>query len=382
MPNDFWLQAMDFFWPMSFFMLGSVVGSFLNVCIHRIPLEQSLLHPPSHCPKCEHAIPWHLNIPLLAWLWLRGRCAHCRNPISVRYPLVELLTGVAFMAAWLRMRHGVDITPSQWIAAAVLCVLLAGLITATFIDFDHFIIPDRITFGGMALGLLFALATPRLLDLNAKTPPNTTAALVSSGLGLLVGGVMVYAVVRVGKLLFGKQTYALEVDERLVFTETGLVFADGEMPYDDIFYRKSDAITLHAARAELVDRCYTNVDVRLTMDSLTIGSETFTPESVPYLEVQADEVTIPREAMGLGDVKFMAAIGAFLGWQATVFSLMASALIGAVVGVTLMVFKKGEWTGRLPYGPYIALAAVLWVFGGHELWRWWFDSMLTPPALP
>ena len=89
-------------------------------------------------------------------------------------------------------------------------------------------------------------------------------------------------------------------------------------------------------------------------------------------QVVTDEIVVPREAMGFGDVKFMAAIGAFLGWQAVVFSLMISAMIGATVGITLIALRKSEWSSRLPYGPYIALAATFWIFGGQRLARWWF----------
>ncbi len=378
MPGDFWLRATDAFVPVTFFVFGCIVGSFLNVCIHRMPLDQSLLRPPSHCPKCQSPIPWRLNIPLLAWLWLKGRCANCRAPIPWRYPMVELLTGLLFAAAWLRMGSAAQLTPAAFLAAAVLCVFLAGLITATFIDLDHYIIPDRITYGGMAAGLAASLVSSRLLSLDSVMPLAPASALARSAVGCVVGGAMVYAVVRVGKWLFGRQTYTLEPGERLLFAESALRFADGEMPYEDIFYRESDAVTLHASRVELLDRCYTDVDVRLTMTRLTIGSESFRPEEVPHLEVETREVIVPREAMGLGDVKFMAAIGAFLGWQATVFSLMASALLGALVGVTLMAIQRGEYTGRMPYGPFIAVAAALWVFGGHALWRWWFESMRAP----
>jgi leader peptidase (prepilin peptidase)/N-methyltransferase len=96
------------------------------------------------------------------------------------------------------------------------------------------------------------------------------------------------------------------------------------------------------------------------------------PEQVPHLEAVCAEIVLPREAMGLGDVKFMAAIGAFLGWKAVVFSLMLSSMIGSVVGVTLILLRRREWSSRLPYGPYIALAAATWIFGGQRLVQWWF----------
>ena len=139
------------FWSIVFFTFGSMVGSFLNVCIHRMPRGLSVVSPPSHCPQCGYSIPWYLNVPLFTWLTLRGRCANCRAPIPVRYFLVELLTGVAFAGSWIHVR------PTSVAVAAVAlvyCLVLAGLIAATFIDFEHYIIPDEITLGGMVAGVI------------------------------------------------------------------------------------------------------------------------------------------------------------------------------------------------------------------------------------
>src|ERR1700679_3690757 len=122
-------------WSVVFFVLGCIVGSFLNVVIHRLPIEQSIVSPPSHCPHCNYAIPWYLNIPLVTWLYLRGKCANCGAPISIRYFLVELLTGVTFLGCWLGFGH------QSALLALVYCVFLSGLIAATFIDFEHEIIP-------------------------------------------------------------------------------------------------------------------------------------------------------------------------------------------------------------------------------------------------
>src|SRR5512135_2943896 len=138
-----WMALPFHFWSLTFFCLGCVVGSFLNVCIHRMPRNESLISPPSHCPHCNYAIPWYLNIPLVTWLYLRGKCANCGAPIAARYFLVELLTGFVFLACWLFFgaRH-----PAL---ALVYAILLSGFIVATFIDLEHFIIPDEITIGGM-----------------------------------------------------------------------------------------------------------------------------------------------------------------------------------------------------------------------------------------
>ena len=210
-----WGQVPFHFWTLCFFVFGSVVGSFLNVCIYRLPRGESVVHPASHCPHCGYSIPWHLNIPLVTWLWLRARCAHCGRPISIRYFLVELLTGTVFALCWLRFG------PAWAGQAMVYCLFIAGLIAATFIDFEHFIIPDEITVGGMVAGFLLAFFVPG--------------------------------------------THRL------------------------------------------------------------------------------------------------------LGWPAVVFSLAFSSVIGSIVGVTLILTRKRDWSSRLPYGPYIALAAVIWIFGG---WVW------------
>jgi leader peptidase (prepilin peptidase)/N-methyltransferase len=103
-----------------------------------------------------------------------------------------------------------------------------------------------------------------------------------------------------------------------------------------------------------------------------VGEDQFDPETVGYLEVVTAQITVPREAMGLGDVKFMAAIGAFLGWQATIFSLFLSSVLGSAVGLSLILLRRREWSGRIPYGPYIAAAAVVWMFGGRQLVEHWF----------
>ena len=142
---------------------------------------------------------------------------------------------------------------------------------------------------------------------------------------------------------------------------------DANHPWLVLVPRVADAV-------ELIDRCYKEVPVRLNRDALQIGEEKFDPGEVPYMEVVSSEIVLPREAMGLGDVKFMAAIGAFLGWKAVVFSLTVSSLIGSLVGVSLILMRRQEWSSRLPYGPYIALAAAIWVFGGKRLLEWWLGG--------
>jgi len=353
-----WTGLPPFFWSAILFWFGCMVGSFLNVCIHRMPLGLSVVSPPSHCPHCRYSIPWYLNIPLVTWLMLRGRCKNCGAPISVRYFLVELLTGALFLAVWIR--HSAQ---SPWVAL-VYCLFVAGLIAATFIDFEHFIIPDEITIGGMVVGVLLSFVLPALHQA-ATLADGLKAGLI----GLGVGGGLVYAILRGGKLLFGRQRIELPADTKIVFGESAIFLPDKEIRYEDLFYRKSDVIVLKARTVEIVDRGYRDVEVRLSPEQLRIGSDQFDPEQVKHLEAVSAEITLPREAMGFGDVKFMAAIGAFLGWQATIFSLMVSSMIGAAVGVALILLRKQEWSSRLPYGPYIALAALIWMFGGRAIWE-------------
>jgi leader peptidase (prepilin peptidase)/N-methyltransferase len=160
-------------------VLGCVVGSFLNVVIHRLPRGESIVRPRSRCPGCGASIAAFDNVPILSWLWLRGRCRRCRAPISWRYPAVEALTGALFAAiAW---RHGLAPDTLLWMAFA------AALVAAAAIDFDHRIIPDEISLGGLAVGLL---AVPALAVLDgARVWP----AVAHSAGGALVGGGLVWA---------------------------------------------------------------------------------------------------------------------------------------------------------------------------------------------
>ena len=364
-----WARVPPHFWSLAFFGFGCIVGSFLNVCIYRMPLGLSVVSPPSHCPHCQYSIPWFLNLPLVTWLSLRGKCKNCAAPISPRYFLVELLTGVAFLGCWLAFGGS-----SVWLAL-VYSLFLAGLIAATFIDFEHFIIPDEITIGGVVVGFILSLALPAL---HGET--TVAGSLMKSLLGIGVGFGLVYAILRLGKLMFGREKIELPPDTTIVFSESAVHLPDRDIPYEDIFYRASDAIQMQVRRVELVDRSYRDVTVRLALlaKRLEIGDDQFDPEQCRHMEVVASELVLPREAMGFGDVKFMAAIGAFLGWPATIFSLMVSSVIGSVVGITLIVLGKREWSSRLPYGPYIAAAAMGWIFAGQRVLDWIFGGRAGP----
>jgi leader peptidase (prepilin peptidase)/N-methyltransferase len=355
-----WALVPFHFWSLVFFVFGCIVGSFLNVCIYRLPLGMSVVTPKSHCPHCEYSIPWYLNIPLVTWLALRGRCKNCGAPISPRYFTVELLSGVTFLGCWLKFgdpNHPFQSMP----IALVYTVFLAGLIVATFIDVEHLIIPDEITIGGMIVGFIASFLLPSLHDVKTLI-----AGMWQSLIGVAAGAGIVYAILRLGKLLFGRQRLKLPVETKIVFSETAVCLPDREIPYDELFYRQSDVIVLRARTVELVDRGYKDVVVRLSPSLLEIDDEKINPSDVLCMEAMSAEIVLPREAMGMGDVKFMGAIGAFIGWQGVLFSLMVSSMIGAVAGVTLIAMRRRQWSSRMPYGPYIALAAAIWIFGGKK----------------
>ncbi|NCG08240.1 MAG: prepilin peptidase [Verrucomicrobia bacterium] len=182
------------FFPLLAFVFGAVVGSFLNVCIYRIPQERSVVHPRSSC-ACGALIAWYHNIPILSWLFLRGRAACCGGSFSPRYPMVELLTGLFFLANWILFSP---------LLAVVGMLFAALLILATFIDLDHMIIPDRCSIGGMVLGVVISFLLPELHGHEAIS----LAAHLESGLNAIVGAIvgagLVYWIAVLGEVVFRK----------------------------------------------------------------------------------------------------------------------------------------------------------------------------------
>lgn len=273
---------------------------------------------------------------------------------ALQQKVVWALIGIGFLGCWIEFGQ----SPAMALAYSV---LLAGLIVAAIIDFRHFIIPDRITIGGISLGILCSALFPQL-----HGQKQLIAGMMQSLLGIALGAGLMYLILRAGKLAFGRQRILLSGETRIGFTDTSLVLPEKEIPYAELFYRKSDMITLRAHTVEFAGRSYQDVPIRLTSACLQIGDDRFGPEAVSHLVAVSREIVLPREVMGLGDVKFMAAIGAFLGWQAVVFSMIASSLVGSLVGTGLVAMRRRDWSSRLPYGPYIAMAAAIWIFGGKQ----------------
>lgn len=237
-----------------FFILGTIIGSFLNVCTYRLPKKESLLFPSSHCPHCCAPIKFYDNIPLLSFLILKGRCRQCKTKISWRYFSIELLNGLFYL--FLYLKFGLSFKLAAYL------VLTSSLIVVTFIDFDHKIVPDKITLPGIILGLIFSFFTP--------------ITFIDSLLGTIISGGLFYLI-----------------------------------------------------------------------------------------------AAISRGGMGGGDIKLVAMIGAFLGIQKILLTIFVSAFIGSIVGITLMILKKKKRKDALPFGPFLALGAMISIFWGTQIINWY-----------
>lgn len=261
------------------FLFGAIVGSFLNVCIHRMPLEKSIVWPGSRCPACEKKIPWYDNIPFISYLLLKGKCRFCKVKISARYITVELLTALILVALFRAFHLSYDFF--------LYAIFSFGLIVATFVDIKHRIIPDEISIGGIILG--FILNAVKKLHLHPFS--YDVRPLVDSFLGIVVGGGIIY--------LFGKT-------------------------FDLVYFK--------------------------LLKRPAIQGET--------------------ESMGGGDVKLLAMIGAFLGWQKALMTFFLAPFFGIVIGIINLAVKKDH---TVPYGPFLSLAAMLSLFYADKILRLIFN---------
>ncbi len=244
------------------FALGAAFGSFLNVCIVRLPADESVVRPGSRCPRCKNPVRWYDNIPILSWIILRARCRYCREPISFQYPLIELLVGLIWAASVVH--YGLSLTAAT---AAVFGTLLLGIGVT---DARHYLIPDEYTWGGLLAGLLLALA--------AGLGP-----LLDAAIGAAVGFTLLYAVAVLGEKAFGK------------------------------------------------------------------------------------------EAMGGGDIKMMAMVGAFVGWKGVLLTIFGGALIGTVVFVPIHLKTRK----LVPFGVFLAAAAAITFVMGDAIVAWYVREILN-----
>jgi len=350
------------------FVFGAVVGSFLNVCIYRLPRDLSVNRPRrSFCPSCKKEIPWYQNVPLISWIALRGRCANCGGKIAFRYFAVELVTALLFLVVWRSF---------PWQIAIAYWVFISLLIVATFVDFEHFIIPDEITLGGVAAGIVASFILPSLMS----TDRRLLAVAISAGSAAL-GYAILWLVLEGGKMAFGKKRIRLKQPTAFTWIRTGedadFVVGEDRSLWSDYFAREKDLLLLHCDEAVIDDRALGNVTLQCRYDLVTVRDETLSLDKVDRISGVVRELQIPREAMGRGDLKFLAAIGAFLSWRAVLFTIFAGSLLGSVVGLTTLMIGKRVWSAKLPFGPYLAAGALIWMFFGDSLIRW-YAGLLNP----
>jgi leader peptidase (prepilin peptidase)/N-methyltransferase len=357
------------------FVLGACIGSFLNVCIYRMPRDLSVNEPKrSFCPSCKYQIPWWRNLPLLSWLLLRGKCANCGAPISFRYFGVELLTGLLFLGVWLHL------WPAQWILALPYWVMVSLFVVATFIDFEHYIIPDEITWGGAAAGVVLSFCIPTL-----HGEQNFLMGGFWALVGAVVGWGLLRFVVEAGKLAFGKKKLVFDKAAKFHWERHGqdadFLVGEEKFLWSDFFARGNEQLFMECTEVEIDGEKLAPGRLRFTLDWVHHGERKWQLEKTDIITGATTELTFPREAMGLGDVKFMACVGAFLGWQAVLFTVMSASVIGAIVGVSAIALGRREFSAKIPFGPYLALGALVWLFAGPQLLHWYFESVL-PPAGP
>ena len=281
LPLHFWLFA-----AITAVVFGACVGSFLNVCIYRIPLDLSVVTPRSHCMSCGKLIPWYHNIPVLSYFICRGKCFNCKEPFSFRYAFVELLTALFFVlvvAAYPPIGGHTILGMTQISFPALVpiyWIFLSGLIVATFVDFDHYIIPDSVSIGGSIAGIIFSFMVPEL---------HGQSIWWQGGLyGILgfVAGFVPLQLLRLGFTWYFRKRGRIEQDEY---------------------------------------------------------------------------------AMGFGDIKLMGAVGAFLGYQAAGFSILAGAFLGTVIALPLLLCGKRKLLDKIPFGPYLSLGAIVYLFWGEAI---------------
>ena len=352
------------------FLLGAIIGSFLNVCIYRLPLGLSVNEPRrSFCPQCKNPIPWYRNIPLISWGLLRGKCADCSCRISFRYFGVELITALLFLGLWLQCWNS-----GLWILVLPYWILTGLLIVATFIDFEYFIIPDEISLGGVGAGIILGFAVPVMMHEESHL-----AGALWSIIGAAVGYGSLWAVVELGKIAFGKKRVVLEPAEPFTWIRDGedaeLKMGNETSLWSEYFTRDSDQFQMRCKAMEIDGKSYEEVELNFSFNRLLIGEDEFELDKVDRIAGTCSEFTFPREAMGMGDVKFIAAIGAFLGWQSVFFSIMSASILGAVFGLVTIIAGKREWSAKIPFGPYLAVGAVVWIFAGWPIVHWYFRHL-------
>ncbi len=327
-------------WPLCFFALGSIVGSFLNVCIVRLPHERSVVFPSSHCVHCKKPIGWYDNIPLLSYWILGGRCRHCKVKISIRYFLVEFITALGFVLFYKYFGLKIILIPYL--------VMLSSFIVATFVDFELRIIPDEISIGGMVAGVVFSIFIPQLHGQDVFWK-----GALWSLIGLLAGGGSIFIMGTLGNIVIPRSIRKIDnISKEEFFQIMSPTAPDILEGLWDNLVRNGYIIQA----GEILDSFWQLKNAReLKLDP----KYSFLNKKV-YDSVRMD-------TMGGGDMKLMAMVGAFMGWKLVLLTFFLAPFFGAFYGVIEKIRTKES---AIAYGPFLILGALLSLFKGDAIIRW------------
>ncbi|WP_135230189.1 prepilin peptidase [Deinococcus fonticola] len=367
-------------------IFGLLVGSFSNVLIWRLPRHENIAFPPSHCPKCDHQLRAIDLVPVFSWVSLGGKCRYCRAPINPRYPMVETITGLAYAA--IAALYPVT---TYGVAPLGLMFLFTILLAGSLIDLEVFELPDELTLVGVALGLIFAFLHGGVGNL-PDLPQALNGALMGAGIIVLISLLGSWVMRR-----FRERQYP-EFPVGYQQISLGLLVGAWFGPLAALIAAAASMLLNMGARK--VVRVPEIITLGGFFVSLVLSSSGLGPNLINLLQgglagagaasllcgvywwivnarnkqadAEAEDAPSDPVAMGFGDVKLMAAIGAFLGWQAVLVALVVSVFAGAVIGLVMMAMKKGN---KIPFGPYLAIGAVVALFWGEPIIRWYSGLM-------
>ena len=375
------------------FIIGASIGSFLNVVIYRLPRGISVNKPRrSFCPTCNYKIPFYLNIPIISWLILLGKCRNCSSKVSIRYLLVELITGVLFLACWLIYALPLS---GQFQVTYYLVLpgwfLISLLVSASLIDYEHQIIPDALNVIGLILGLIFAIMFPlipfNIMGVDSFFNSDEITWYKSFIISLLSGAfgfLIIYSIVFLGKIVFGIKVLSKNKSNEWNIVEGEenpvLLFDDQEINFEDLFFVGTEKLVFECQKFDLNGNEIITDKVSVFYDRIDYNNESIEISDWVSVGGKSVKITYHREAMGFGDVKYMAMIGVFIGWKGILFTLFTASIIGTVVSLPGKILKSDNALNRIPFGPFLSLGAIIWLFYGPQLLDWYINliSMGNP----